>query len=108
MTGTFDTDMKDDIDNGDEYVTRNQAMQIGKRAAIATTHEIFQLLGHDLSSPESVIQIQVDSAWTRRQRVAGETMSKQIKKTAIGAVILGIMTAVWLGVQELIHLKTGA
>lgn len=96
-----------DKQNADQYVTRHQAHEIGKRAAIAATHEIFQLLGHDLSNPESTIQIQVDNAWVRRQRTANETMVKQMRKSVIAAVTVGLLAALWLGIQEILKAKTG-
>jgi hypothetical protein len=55
-----------------------------------------------MSSPESVIQHQIDFAHLRRHRVAGEQTEKQIKKAAIGIIFTGAVAAFWIGFKDML------
>jgi len=96
-----------DIEGGSEYVTLDQAMRISEHVAVTSTRETLQTLGMDVSSPEAVIQLQVDMAHLRRHRTASESAVKQVKKSAIAVVTVGFLGALWVGVQEIIKAKTG-
>jgi|GEM_PF-1171798 len=62
--------------------------------------EAFTAMGFDVSTPEKLIQVQVDMAHLRRQRVASEQIGGLVKKTAIVIVIGGILSTLWVGLQN--------
>ena len=105
-----DTQIPEDIDKcvGDgTYVTRHQAHQIGKRAGQAAAVEILTAIGINATSPKDIIQVQVDMAHLRRERLAAEEAPKIIKKAAITVFVTGIIAILILGFRAWLNNNTG-
>jgi len=81
--------------DGDEYCTKSQAMQIARETGHAVVKETFQELGINTADTDHIIQAQVDFAYLRRSRKSAENMQAHAKKLVIGAGIAGMASMLW-------------
>jgi len=94
-------------EDGNNYVTKHQALHLAQEAGRAAVHELFTALGVDASDPKAVIQQQVDFAYLRRQRQNADKFSIWMKLTIFGFAASGCATAFWQGFKILAR-KGGA
>jgi len=104
---TTDEELKSENDGNSEYITRHQAYAIAQRAGQSSAHEILTAIGIDVSSSESIIQHQVDSAHLRRHRQGSENLAPHAKKAGIGFTIVAMLGTMWMGLQGIVKVKGG-
>ena len=85
--------------DGDEYCTKSQAMQIARETGHAVVQETFQALGVNVTDSDHIIQAQVDFAYLRRARRSAENMQAHAKKLVIGAGIAGMASMLWAALR---------
>ncbi len=68
-----------------------------KMIAEAAVEKVLKTYGVDVERP---IEMQKDHAWTRKRRMAGEQVERVAKKTAVGVVVTGALTAGWLLLKD--------
>ena len=68
-----------------------------KMIAEAAVEKVLGRYGVDVENP---IEVQKDHAWTRKRRMAGEQVERVAKKTAVGVVVTGALTASWLLLKD--------
>lgn len=64
-------------------------------------------LGVDASSPEAIVQAQVDFAYLRRSRRGAEEVAKWMKRTIVTAAVSGAGAMLWVGFADAIKRKLG-
>lgn len=75
------------------------AAAAAEAAADRTVRELLTTLGVDTSSPQSIIQVQVDLAYLRRQRQASERIAAGVRWAILTTVVTGFLSVAWLGLQ---------
>ena len=83
-----------------DFVTKQQAIQLAREAGRAAAKDILTALGIDTSSQESMIQVQVDNAYLRRARKSSEAMVQHGKKIFVGLIIAGTLGAIWAAIKK--------
>lgn len=71
-----------------------------RQAAREAIREWLLLIGVDASDPSDLIELQKDFAHIRKQRLAAEQVSAAVKGAGITSVVMGGLTALWIGVRE--------
>jgi hypothetical protein len=65
----------------------------------ATVRRTLTELGVDASESEAIIAMQQDFAFLRRQRLAAEQLGATVRRALIGALLVGALAALWVGVK---------
>ena len=81
----------------DEVVKR-----IAAEAATAAVDELFVRMGLDVDQP---IELQRDFTWVRQRRKLETRVGMMTISAIIGAMVLGVGSAVWMGIKALILIK---
>ena len=74
-----------------------------RQAAREAIREWLVLIGVDASEPSDLIELQKDFAHIRKQRQASEQVSMAVKGAGITTVVMGALTALWIGVRDVFH-----
>jgi hypothetical protein len=92
--------------SGDDSV-RRIAEIAGREAGREAVKETFSNIGLDISSPSAKQEAQADLRYLRMQRTGAERIKETIRttgiRTAVGAVVLGLLTTLWMLIKE--HMK---
>lgn len=73
--------------------------RMAEEAAQATVREMLTAMGIDMSSPEKIIQAQVDFAYLRRSRRASEKVAAGVRTAVLAAFVSGLLTILWMGLK---------
>ena len=73
-----------------------EVREIAQEAARAAMKEFLLVLGVNAEDPEAVIAVQKDFAHLRSWREASETVKSMGLRTAVGAIVAGLLGLIWL------------
>lgn len=83
----------------------DETSQLVDRAAHAAAHaavqEVFLSLGLDISTPESLIELQKVFAYMQRSSEMSDLIVKYGVTTVVTTILGGALTLVWLGLSNL-------
>lgn len=85
-----------DTNDNNTFMTKQQVKEISRHAGHAAAHEILTAIGIDASSPEAMIQAQVDFAHLRRSRRSAESIRQHSLKAVVGTTTVGFLTVLWM------------
>lgn len=80
-------------------MTNDQKAMV-RQAAREAIREWLLLIGVDASKPGDLIELQKDFAHIRKQRQASEQVGTAAKGAGITTVVMGVLTALWIGIRE--------
>ncbi|MEQ8193702.1 MAG: hypothetical protein RIB59_04355 [Rhodospirillales bacterium] len=79
----------------------------GREAGREAVKETFANIGLDVTSPAAKQEAQADFHYLRMQRLGAEHIKSTIRttgiRTAVGALVLGLLTTLWMILKE--HIK---
>ncbi len=77
-------------------MTPEDVTVVAKEAAKEAVNSILEKFGIDTQNP---IEVQADMAHLHRSRVASEQMGVRVKFVLIGVLIVGGLSALWIGIK---------
>ena len=75
-------------------MTEAEIKNLASTAATEALEKFLLVLGVNVSTPDSKLELQQDFAHLRRERLAMRAAGKQIVATLTGAAVMGVVTAV--------------
>ena len=87
------------IDDGNEYVTRYQALAIAQEAGTAAAQQVLEGFGIYASTPEARAEYRKDMEHVRNQRNACTAVKTKGMLVSVGVVVTALLAVLWLGLR---------